>query len=390
MKKKLMILLGIMLLLTILGSIIIHIITKKSNAETAYSEDKLRIVSTFYPVYMIGSNLAEGVEGIQVDSLTDLNTGCLHDYQLTTEDMKLISNADVMIINGGGMEGFIEDVMSNYPMLTIIDASEGITMLPGEGHKEHKGEAEYREEPNHTDDIENREEIEHVGETEYREEIKHEDGTEYIEEAKSESKAEHKAASEQEAGSEHDHGEWNAHVWLDPQLYIRQINNVAKGLNSFIGASDRVDKSLSSSIQENADKYIHKIEELDTQIEKLQQKNQQGAQQLQSNQAVIFHDSFLYLANRIGITVAHSVPLDSDTTLSAGEIAEIVNEVKEGKIRYLFTEEQFSDSIASQIAAETGASVYIIDSAVTGDGAPDSYLKSMQKNIDTLAKVIDN
>jgi zinc transport system substrate-binding protein len=372
MKKKLVILLGIMLLLTILGSVIIHITTKKSNTETAYSENKLRIVSTFYPVYMIGSNLAEGVEGIQVDSLTDLNTGCLHDYQLTTEDMKLISNADVMIINGGGMEGFIEDVMSNYPMLTIIDASEGITMLPGEEHEEHGDEAEVREKIKNEDG------------TEYREE------TEYIKETESASEAEHEEATGQETGEEHDHGEWNAHVWLDPQLYIRQINNVAKGLNSFISASDRVDKSLSSSIQKNADTYIHKIEELDTQVEKLRQKIYQGEQQIQNNQAVIFHDSFLYLANRIGITVAHSVPLDSDTTLSAGEIAEIVKEVKEGKIRYLFTEEQFSDSIASQIAAETGASVYIIDSAVTGDGAPDSYLRSMQKNIDTLAKVIEN
>ena len=82
--------------------------------------------------------------------------------------------------------------------------------------------------------------------------------------------------------------------------------------------------------------------------------------------------------------VAFSVPLDSDTALSAGDIAEIINKVKQDNIKYLFTEEQYSDSIAKRIEAETGAKVYIIDSAVTGDGTKDSYLNSMQSNIDML------
>ncbi len=328
MKKKLAMLLGIMLLLVVLAGITIHIIAEKSDREAANAGEQLRIISTFYPVYMIGLNLTEGMDGVQIDSLTDLNTGCLHDYQLTTEDMKLISNADVMIINGGGMEGFLEDVMSNYPQLAVIDASEGITMLSSEeDHHDHDAD-------------------------------EHDD--------------------------EHSHGEWNAHVWLDPQLYIRQINNVAEGLKGLIH---------SDSIEKNADAYIAKIEELDAQIAELkrqyEEKFKEGSgQQAQGMQAVIFHDAFLYLANRVGISVAHTVTLDSDTALSAGEIAEIVEEVKQDKIRYLFTEEQFSDSIAGRIAAETGATVSIIDSAVTGDGASDSYLRSMQKNIDTLTGLI--
>jgi zinc transport system substrate-binding protein len=61
-----------------------------------------------------------------------------------------------------------------------------------------------------------------------------------------------------------------------------------------------------------------------------------------------------------------------------------VDSVKKKKIKYLFTEEQFSDTIAKQIAEETDAKVYIIDSAVTGNGDKDSYIKSMQKNIEVL------
>ena len=82
------------------------------------------------------------------------------------------------------------------------------------------------------------------------------------------------------------------------------------------------------------------------------------------------------------------MPLDSDTSLSAGEISEIVDEVKAGNIHFLFTEEQFSDSIASRIAEETGAQVFIIDSAVTGNGSKDSYLEAMARNVETLRTLI--
>ena len=43
--------------------------------------------------------------------------------------MKLLSDADVFIINGGGMEEYLGDVLDSYPELKIINLSEGITML---------------------------------------------------------------------------------------------------------------------------------------------------------------------------------------------------------------------------------------------------------------------
>lgn len=333
MKNKLYILLGIMVFILLIGSVIINMTKKSSEADVTMAEDKLRIVTTFYPVYMIGSNLTQGIDGIEVKSLTDLNTGCLHDYQLTTEDMKIISEADIMIINGGGMESFLEDVTTNYPNLTVLDASEGIEMLPSNE--------------------------EHVEET---------------------------SEGGEESEEEHEHGEWNAHVWLDPELYIQQITQVAKRLEDYIKAQKASELSMVDQLNRNRNNYIEKITELDQQISELATELS-GSQQT-NREAVIFHDAFAYLAKRVGIEVAHTVPLDSDTSLSAGEIGEIIDEVEAGNIHYLFTEEQYSDSIASQIAAETNASVYIIDSAVTGDGSINSYLVSMQKNIETLKKLV--
>lgn len=85
--------------------------------------DKLKIVTSFYPMYLDAINIAGGVDGVEVINLTKPQTGCLHDYQLTTEDMKTLETADIFIVNGLGMENFLDKVTSARKNLKIIDAS---------------------------------------------------------------------------------------------------------------------------------------------------------------------------------------------------------------------------------------------------------------------------
>ena len=85
--------------------------------------DKLKIVTSFYPVYIETLNIAGNVDGVEVVNLTQPQTGCLHDYQLTTEDMKTLETADIFIVNGAGMESFLDKVTSAQKDLKIIDAS---------------------------------------------------------------------------------------------------------------------------------------------------------------------------------------------------------------------------------------------------------------------------
>ena len=85
--------------------------------------DKLKIVTSFYPMYIDAINIAGNVDGVEVLNLTKPQTGCLHDYQLTTEDMKTLETADIFIVNGLGMENFLDKVISAQKDLKIIDAS---------------------------------------------------------------------------------------------------------------------------------------------------------------------------------------------------------------------------------------------------------------------------
>ena len=146
-------------------------------------ESKVNIVTSFYPMYLATANLVDGVEEIELKNLTASTTGCLHDYQITTSDMIKLSHADALVINGDGMESFIEKAISTYPKLNIINASEGI-----------------------------------------KDSIPHE---------------------EEHDEDDHEHEE-NCHYWVSISLYMEQINNIKEALiNICPEAKDKIETNAS-------------------------------------------------------------------------------------------------------------------------------------------------
>ncbi|MBQ3443641.1 MAG: zinc ABC transporter substrate-binding protein [Selenomonadaceae bacterium] len=93
-------------------------------------DGNLKIVTSFYPMYLEVMNITRGVEGVEVVNMTPPQTGCLHDYQLTPEDMKTLETADIFVINGLGMESFMDKVIEARPNLKIIDASDTPKIVP--------------------------------------------------------------------------------------------------------------------------------------------------------------------------------------------------------------------------------------------------------------------
>ena len=91
--------------------------------------EPFRIVTSFYPMYLATINIADGVNGVEVYNMTKPQTGCLHDYQLMTEDMKTLEKADAFVINGAGMEDFMDKVTEQQKKLKVIDASRGIELI---------------------------------------------------------------------------------------------------------------------------------------------------------------------------------------------------------------------------------------------------------------------
>ena len=100
-----------------------------TNTAGGGKDGSFHIVTSFYPMYVATINITQGVDGVTVTNMTKPQTGCLHDYQLMTEDMKTLEKADAFVINGAGMESFLDKVIEQQKNLKIIDASKGIELL---------------------------------------------------------------------------------------------------------------------------------------------------------------------------------------------------------------------------------------------------------------------
>ncbi|WP_314618950.1 metal ABC transporter solute-binding protein, Zn/Mn family [uncultured Selenomonas sp.] len=100
-----------------------------TNTAGGGKDGSFHIVTSFYPMYIATLNITQGIDGVTVTNMTKPQTGCLHDYQLMTEDMKTLEKADAFVINGAGMESFLDKVIKQQKSLKVIDASKGIDLL---------------------------------------------------------------------------------------------------------------------------------------------------------------------------------------------------------------------------------------------------------------------
>jgi len=100
----------------------------------ARADEPLRVVTSFYPVYVATLNISAGVPGVEVHNLTSPHIGCLHDYQLTAGDVRQLADADLLLANGAGMETFLGKVKEQSPSLRVVEVSEGIPLMDGNPH----------------------------------------------------------------------------------------------------------------------------------------------------------------------------------------------------------------------------------------------------------------
>ena len=103
------------------------------NPKSSAAPDKLTIVTSFYPIYIMALNVTADTSGIELINLTGPQTGCLHDYQLSPNDMKTLQKADIFIVNGAGSESFLDKVIAQQQNLKIITATQGMTLIKNAG-----------------------------------------------------------------------------------------------------------------------------------------------------------------------------------------------------------------------------------------------------------------
>lgn len=92
------------------------------------------IATTTLPVYEFTSRLCQGT-GLTVVQLINEPVSCLHDYTLRVDQMQAISDADMVILSGAGLEDFMADALAAANR--TVDASSGIDLHTGHDHDGH-------------------------------------------------------------------------------------------------------------------------------------------------------------------------------------------------------------------------------------------------------------
>lgn len=165
--------------------------------------EKLNIVTSFLPVQ--SHTLAIAGDHANVKQLLAKDTGP-HDFQLTPADVKKLSDADLLIINGVGIEEWLGELIkkSGNKNLVVVDTSNGIKL------------------------VESPEEIE----------IGH--------------------AHAHAHAHDHVHGDGaNPHIWLDPVIAKKQAVNI-------VAALQKADPSNASAYAQNGKVYEAKLSALDS------------------------------------------------------------------------------------------------------------------------------
>lgn len=111
--------------------------TPSTVPSTGEPDQPLRVVTSFYPVYIYALNLLDGVQGVTLTNMVNAKVGCLHDYQLLPGDMLILQDADLFLISGSGMEGFLDAIASRIANLQVVNASEGILSLEENEEESH-------------------------------------------------------------------------------------------------------------------------------------------------------------------------------------------------------------------------------------------------------------
>lgn len=316
--------------------------------ETKEEENgQVTVVTSFYPMYIAAMNVVGDTPGVSLQNLSEPQTGCLHDFTLTPQDMKLLSTADVFVINGGGIEVFLGEVAKSYPKLHVIDASEHLSLLEGEAHVHvHGNEEELHEEDVHEEVLHEEE----IHEEELHEEELHEEDAHNHEDAV------------------------NAHAWMSIPLYREQVSEIAEQLSA-------VDAAHAQQYRANAKAY-------DEQLAVLEKKMDALKEELRGTNVILFHEAYAYLAEDLGMHVCGNMNLDEERQVSAGEVAEILEEIEAHQVSFVLAEELYGSNMGELVTKEGQVQMLYLDTLNRGEYQADSYIRGMESNISLLSEMI--
>jgi zinc transport system substrate-binding protein len=302
--KKIIFVAGILLIVA--GAL--YLATSSKTASQVSSE-KLTVVTTIFPLY----DFAKAIGGERAEVSLLLPPGVeAHSFDPKPSDIAKINNASIFVYTGSFMEPWAEDIIrgANNKNLKVVDASTGITLIPGIFHDEY--------EP---------------------------------------------------AGAN------DPHIWLDMANDQRIVQTIAAAFSA-------QDPENIAYYETRAAAYQEFLKALDLQY-------QTTLANCVSREIVYGgHYAFGYLARRYNLEYLAAQGVSPDAEPTAQDLVNLVDQIKDNNIKYVFYEELSSPKIAETIAQETGAKMLLLNAAHNLSredlAANKTFLQIMEENLNNL------
>lgn len=168
---------------------------------------------------------------------------------------------------------------------------------------------------------------------------------------------------------------FDPHVWLDPLLAKKQVENIRDGLIM-------IDPNHKDIYVNNSNNFLNELDNLDEKI-------RTDLESCKKKDFITFHNSFSYFAKQYGLN-QHSISnTDPESEVTPARLTEIINIAKTLGLQVIYSEELVDPRQATVIAQEVPDGKVLVLSPIEGlseneQKAGLGYIDKMNDNINNL------
>ena len=279
------------------------------------------MVTTIPVIYSLTVSLAG--DTVRVENLLPSGTSP-HQFSLSPSQGRLLQDADLLIMNGAGLEPWIDDILASVDAkaMEVVIASEGIRLLPPPNYK---------------------------------------------------AQVDGEQTDTTAAGEDSDHEGMDPHVWLDARNAITMTENIQRALQA-------LDPDHTATYTERGQAFRERLAALHSDIA-------DRTAGLPHRDFIAFHSAFTYYAEAYGLRQVAIIEESPGRSPSPRYLARLVDLIRDSGVRAVFTEPQFSPRSAEALAAETGVDTHEVDPEGS-DLSPSMYENLMRKNTDVFIRAL--
>ena len=326
--------------------------------ESDSPSDRLQVVATVYPLGYFAERV--GGDRVEVDVLVGPGLEA-HGFEPTSSDLLALGDADVIVMNGIGLEpwmdGAIEAIGDDVTAI-VVEAADPTQAMEGEVHshgEEGRRPRRTRKATTATRTLTKRattatrmptrKAITKTGMPTKKDHHHGDDG-----DADEEGDHGDEDAEEGDHEEEGEHGdeesELDPHMWLSPTLAARQVERIR---DAFITADG-----------DNADGYRQRADEVIAELDELDHDFEESLGACKHDHFVTSHAAYGYLAAQYGLEQIAVAGLSADVAPSPQRLASVTDRVTDLGLGHVLVEPVLSDRLAQTIARETGIELLTI------------------------------